>query len=176
MDNLEKFFVENREQFDHAEPLAGHFGRFEEKLDQQFSHSGPAGKYFLLKIAAAILILMTVAVYIFDFAANGISRNLSGSKSSVIPAEMQDAINYYDAAASTKLKQVTKLACCGQDTKKVYSMANNELKSLNANSAELQKALSQNPGNERIQAAIIQNHQMKDKIMNQVVDKLKIKN
>jgi hypothetical protein len=178
MDKLEKFITDNRELFDDAEPLAGHFSRFEEKLDQQRAHSGFAiDKNFLLKIAAGLLILLTVSVYIFDFAANRISKNLAGeNRSAIVPAEMQDAINYYDDAASAKLGQIDKLACCGQDTRKVYSMANNEMKSLNANSVELQKALSENPGNERIQAAIIQNHQMKEKIMNQVVDKLKMKN
>jgi hypothetical protein len=89
---------------------------------------------------------------------------------------MQDAINYYDDAASTKLGQINKLACCGQDTKKIYAMAKNEMSSLNASSAELQKSLSVNPGNERVQAAIIQNHQMKEKVMNQVIEQLKIKN
>ena len=178
MDKLEKFITENREAFDDAEPLAGHFGRFEEKLDQLQVRSGfTVDKYFLLKIAAGLLILLTVSVYIFDFAANRFSKNQSGeNRSAIVPAEMQDAINYYDNAASTKLGQIDKLACCGQDTRKVYSMANNEMNMLNANSAELKKALSKNPGNERIQAAIIQNHQMKEKVMNQVVDRLKIKN
>jgi hypothetical protein len=55
-------------------------------------------------------------------------------------------------------------------------MAKNEMRSLNASSAELQKSLSVNPGNERVQAAIIQNHQMKEKVMNQVIEQLKIKN
>lgn len=177
MDKLEKFITKNRESFDDAEPLTGHFSRFEEKLDQQQSHSGFAiDKNFLLKIAAGLLILLTVSVYIFDFAANRLSKNLSGeSRSAIISTEMQDVINYYDDAASTKLGQIDKLACCGQDTRKVHSMANNEMNSLNANSAELQKALSENPGNERIQAAIIQNHQMKEKVMNQVVSQMKRK-
>ena len=178
MDKLEKFISENRGSFDDAEPLSGHFSRFEEKLDQQQSHGGVAiDRNFLLKIAAGLLILLTVSVYIFDFAANRISKNLSGeNRSAIVPAEMQDAINYYDDAASAKLGQINKLACCGQDTRKVHSMASDELKSLDANSAELQKTLSENPGNERVQAAIIQNHQMKEKVMNQVVDKLKMKN
>jgi len=177
MDKLEKFITKNRESFDDAEPLTGHFSRFEEKLDQQQSHSGFAiDKNFLLKIAAGLLILLTVSVYIFDFAANRLSKNLSGeSRSAIISTEMQDAINYYDDAASTKLGQIDKLACCGQDTRKVHSMASNEMNSLNANSAELQKALSENPGNERIRAAIIQNHQMKEKVMNQVVSQMKRK-
>ena len=135
MDKLEKFITKNRESFDDAEPLTGHFSRFEEKLDQQQSHSGFAiDKNFLLKIAAGLLILLTVSVYIFDFAANRLSKNLSGeSRSAIISTEMQDAINYYDDAASTKLGQIDKLACCGQDTRKVHSMANNEMNSLNAN-------------------------------------------
>jgi hypothetical protein len=177
MDKLEKFITENLESFDDAEPLAGHFSRFEEKLDQQQAHSGVAfGKNFFLKIAAGLLILMTVSVYIFDFAAKQVSKNLSGEgKSALVPAEMQDAINYYDEAASAKLGQINKLACCGQDIRKIYSMADNEMKTLNANSTELQKSLSENPGNERIQAAIIQNSQMKEKVMNQLVNQMKRK-
>jgi hypothetical protein len=176
MDNLETFITENRELFDDAEPQAGHFSRFEEKLEQQRPHSGVAiDKYFLLKIAAGLLILLTVSVYIFDFAAKHISKSLSGeSRTAVVPAEMQEAINYYDDAASTKLRQINKLACCGQDTRKIYTMASAELKSLNANSEELQKALAENP-DERIQAAIIQNNQMKEKVMNDLVNQMKRK-
>ena len=176
MDNLEKFITENRELFDDAEPQSGHFSRFEEKLDQQQPHPEAAfDRYFLLKIAAGLLILLTVSVYIFDFAAHHISKSLSGeSRAAVVPAEIQEAINYYDDAASTKLGQINKLACCGQDTRKIYTMANNELKTLNANSEELKKALSENP-DERIQAAIIQNNQMKEKIMNELVGQMKRK-
>lgn len=174
MDNLEKFLIENRELFDDAEPQAGHFCRFEEKLERQQPSSGVAvNKYFLLKIAAGLLILLTVSVYIFDFAAHHITKSLSGeNRAVVVPAEMQDAINYYDDAASTKLRQINKLACCGQDTRKIYTMANAELKSLNANSEELKRDLSKNP-DERVQAAIIQNHQMKEKVMNELVDQMK---
>jgi len=177
MDKLEKFITDNRESFDDAEPMEGHFSRFEEKLDQQNRNNGLTfDKSFFLKIAAGLLILMTVSVYIFDFAANRISKSFSAQiKSTKGSTEMQDAINYYDDAASTKLGQINKLACCGQDVKKIYTMASDEMKSLNANAAELQKALSENPGNERIQAAIIQNHQMKDKVMSQVVEGMKRK-
>ena len=175
MDKLEKFITENRESFDDAEPQTGHFSRFEEKLDQQYASSGLAiDRRLLLRIAAGLLVLLTVSVYIFDFAANRISKSLTGeSRSALVPAEMQEAIRYYDDAASVKLGQINKLACCGQDTRKIYSMADNELKTLNVNSAELQKTLSENPGNERIQAAIIRNHQMKEEVMNQMMNQMK---
>jgi hypothetical protein len=177
MDKLEKFISDNRESFDDTEPMAGHFSRFEEKLAGLQPHSGvPVNRAFLLKIAAGLLVLLTVSVYIFDFAANRFSGIKEGeSKSASISAEIQDAMNYYDEAASSKLGQINQLACCGQDTKKVYSMASNEMQNLNTSSEELQKALADNPGNERIQAAIIQNHQMKEKVMNQMVKQMKRK-
>jgi len=176
MDKLEKFIMENRELFDDAEPPEGHFDRFEEKLDQQLAQPGIVfDKYFLLKIAAGLLILFTVSVYIFDFAANHFSRSLSGNpRSALVSTEMQDAINYYNDAASTKLGQINKLACCGQDTRKIYSMASAELRSLNVSSEELKKTLSENP-DERVQAAIIRNYQMKEKVMNELVDQMKRK-
>ena len=174
MDNLEKFITENRELFDDALPPEGHFSRFESKLDQQSLNSGRSfDRYFLLKIAAGLLILLTVSVYIFDFAADHLSKSLTGeNKSGVVSTEIQDAINYYDDAASTKLGQINKLACCGQDTHNVYSMASEELRSLNANSEELKKMLAKNP-DERVQAAIIQNQKMKEKVMSDLVDQMK---
>ena len=53
-------------------------------------------------------------------------------------------------------------------------MASAELRSLNTNSEELKKTLSENP-DERVQAAIIRNYQMKEKIMNELVDQMKRK-
>jgi hypothetical protein len=175
MDKLEKFITDNVDAFDDNEPESGHFERFQGKLDQQYGYNGFSfDRNLFLKIAAGIIILMTVSVFVFDYTANRISKSFS-SENSVVKSssEMQDAINYYDAAASTKLGQINKLACCGQDTRKIISMATDEMKSLNANSTELRKALAENPGDERIQAAIIQNHQMKEKVMNQFVNQMK---
>ena len=177
MDKLEKIFIENRESFDDAEPMEGHFSRFQEKLDRQsIPERVTNNRMFFLKIAAGILVLLTVSVFIFDFAAGRLKETFKKENTGVtLSPEMQDAINYYDNSASSKLRQIDQLACCGQDTRKIHSMAGIELNDLDANAAELQKALSENPGNERIQAAIIQNHQMKDEVMNQVVKQMKRK-
>ena len=40
MDKLENFISENRELFDDAEPLGGHFSRFEDKLDSRMNNPG----------------------------------------------------------------------------------------------------------------------------------------
>jgi hypothetical protein len=174
MDNLEKYITENRELFDDALPPEGHFSRFESKLDQQNALPGKSfDRFFLLKIAAGLLILLTVSVYIFDFAADHLSKSLTGeNKAAVVSTEIQDAIDYYDDAASTKLGQINKLACCGQDTRNIYSMASTELRSLNANSEELKKMMAKDP-DERIQAAIIENQKMKEKVMSDLVNQMK---
>jgi hypothetical protein len=177
MEKLEKFFVENRGSFDDAEPMEGHYDRFLEKLDSEYS---PArfthNRLFLLKVAAGILVLLTVSVFIFDFAAGNLAGRMTGKNTGIaISSETEDAINYYDQEASSKLRQINSLACCGQDTRKISTMAGNEMDNLDANSVELRKALSENPGNERIQAAIIQTSQMKEKVMNQVVKQMKRK-
>ena len=173
MDNLEKFIGKNLDLFDGEEPLDGHFDRFEEKLNQANAGSDrPFDRYFMLKIAAGLLILLTISVFIFDFGANRLSRGLTEVNTVNAPNEIQEAINYYDAAASNSLKQINKLACCGQDTKNIYSMASEELKTLNANSDELQKTLQQNP-DERVKAALIQNNMMKEQVVNELVNQLK---
>jgi hypothetical protein len=43
---------------------------------------------------------------------------------------------------------------------------------LDAGTKELQRSLAENPNDERIQAAIIQNQQMKEGIMNTILSKL----
>jgi hypothetical protein len=174
MDKLEKFVKENHELFEDSEPPLGHFERFEEKLDQQF---GPVrvgmNRLFLLKIAAGLLILMTVSVFLFDFAAQRFrdySQNtLSGKE---LPDELQEAVNYYDEVAAGHLNKIHTLACCGQDSKKLYSMASGEMDALDANAIELKKTLKENPGDERVQSALIRNQQMKETVMNNIIRKM----
>jgi hypothetical protein len=176
MDKLEKFITGNRDAFDDAEPMAGHFSRFEEKLKGEETPSYPFSRTFLLKIAAGILVLLTVSVYIFDFAAHRATRSFAAeSLGATVPSEVQDAINYYDDAATSKFVKIRKMACCQQDTTKIIAMAKREMNRLDASAADLKKAYDENPGDERVQAAMIQNHQMKEKVMNEMVKQMKRK-
>ena len=175
MDNLEKFVKENRDLFEDNEPPVGHFDRFEEKLDSQFGHQNVGiNRSFLLKIAAGIIILMTVTVLLFDYAAQHISKyaqkNVTGND---LPAELQEALTYYDDAATNHLEKIQKLACCGQDSRKLYSMASGELDALDANGTELKNSLKENPDDDRVQSALIRNQQMKETVMNNMIRQMK---
>ncbi len=167
MDTLEKYFEKNRLAFNDEEPDAGHFARFEQKLDSGFGRKDRFhSRTLMLRIAAGLLILFTVTVFIVDFAMNRFNHQPARYS---ISGEVQDAVNFYDDAAAIELGSIKKLACCGKDSKEVYADAAGELKSLDESAAELKKALRNNPNEERIQSALIQNQQMKEKIMKNIL-------
>ncbi len=175
MDDLQKYVKENRELFEDSEPTEGHFARFEEKLGSQFDHHRLGmNRSFLLKIAAGLLILLTVTAFLFDFAAQKIrnfaQNNTSGKE---LQTELQEAVTYYDNAATNHLNKIQKLACCGQDSRKLYSMASGELDALDANATELKNTLKGNPDDERVQSALIRSQQMKETIMNNMIRQMK---
>ncbi|MDP4280744.1 MAG: hypothetical protein Q8867_01205 [Bacteroidota bacterium] len=155
-----------------SEPPEGHFDRFREKLGLDESlERYTLNRNFILKIAAVIVLLLATVALVFDFTAGKLQAS---QKSASIPQEIQDAMKYYDQASAEQLGEIRKLACCGQDYNSLNSIAEGELKALNAKSEELKKVLTDNPGDERVQSALIQNEQMKKSVMDNMVEKIKI--
>jgi hypothetical protein len=175
MDKLEKFISENRGLFNDSEPDEGHFSRFSEKLDRE---SG-AGSFRInsslaLKIAAGILILITATVLVFDLGVKRFGETLGMySAKGGLNNEIQDAMIYYDGQTKSRLGEFNNLACCGEEKVQLNSMASSELDNLDANITELKQALRQDPDNERVQAALIQNQQMKNQVLDNMINQLK---
>ena len=174
MDKLEKFILENREAFMDQDPDEGHFSRFEEKLSRQESGRTLAGnRFLLLKIAAGLLIVLSVSVLLFAFAASRLfNYGINSQADNHVPGDIRDAVNYYDQAAETGMGTIKKLACCGQDSKTLCKMASSEMNSLDATTTELTQALKDHPCDERIQAALIRTQQMKETVVNHMVSKM----
>ena len=175
MDKLDKFISENARLFDDSEPDHGHFKRFSEKLDLE---SGVETSRFkrnqLLRIAAVILIFITASVLVFDLGVNRLRKSIEmNNVSSGLNNEMQNAMLYYDGLTTNRLGEFNKLACCGEEQIHLNSMVSSELNDLDANIAELKKALSENPDNERVQAALIQNQQMKNQVLDNMISQMK---
>ena len=174
MNNLEKLLQENRDQFDSTEPLDGHFERFRERLgiDDQPAASN-FSRYGMLKVAAVILVLITGSILVFDLATSSIRERFSPVRASVaMTSEMNEAVQYYDARAMAQLKVVRKLANTPAQADLINGDAMKEMKSLDESTRELQKSLAGNPNCERLQDAILQNQQMKEGIMNTIVNHL----
>lgn len=174
MNSLEKMIRENREKFDSVEPLDGHFERFAERL-------GPAEevtatrtmRFGLLKAAAVILILITGATLVFDLTTRSVrDRFFSPVAGTQLNPELAEAIQYYDTKANVRLKEARTLAADPAQAAMINETARKEMAELDENTRELEKSLAENPNCERLQSAILQNQQMKEDIMNTIVNKL----
>ncbi|MCX6281224.1 MAG: hypothetical protein NTU51_04620 [Bacteroidetes bacterium] len=174
MNNLDKLIEENRAEFDGIEPLDGHFERFRERLGTG-DESGRTSfsRFSLLKVAAVILVIITGSIAVFDLATRSIREKFSAENSDVLLSpEFNDAIQYYDARALAQMKEVRKLTSDPLQADQINGDALKEMKALDESTSDLKKSLAENPNCERLQAAVIQNQQMKEGIMNNIVSKL----
>jgi len=174
MNNLEKLVQENREEFDAVEPLNGHLERFQERLGiKDQPEIRIPSRFSLLKVAAIILIIITGSIMVFDLTTRSIRERFSfGDANTELPAELSEAIQYYDAKVSAQMKEVRKLASNPVEAGIINEAAIKEMQTLDENTRDLQKSFAENPNSERLQAAIIQNQQMKEGIMNKIVNQL----
>jgi Skp family chaperone for outer membrane proteins len=175
MDKLEKFITENAEHFNDSEPEVGHFERFKEKLGRETGKSTfRFRRSMMLKVAAVILVLVTATVLVFDFAADRISKTINAQDAAgTMSREMEDAMNYYDGQTLTRLGEFNRLACCGDEQVRLNEIAARELNNLDVNIEELKQALQADPQNERIQAALIRNQQMKGEVLDNMIRQMK---
>jgi hypothetical protein len=175
MDKLDKFISENASLFNDSEPDPGHFERFSEKLDRE---SGTVDfrirRSLMLKIAAGILVLITATVLVFDLAVNRIHKSFeTAGAGSGITNEIKDAMTYYEGLTKSRMGEFNKLACCGEEQAHLNSLVSTELNGLDANIAELKQALQTNPDNEKLQAALIQNQQAKNQVLDNMISQMK---
>jgi hypothetical protein len=174
MTDLKKYINEHRDEFDDAEPAPGHSERFRALLDNRPVSVKPGiNRFAMLKVAALILLLITVSVFLFDLAGREIrERFISEKPGEELPAEIRDAVQYYNDRETAQLGKLDKLAAAHKGNEKVRESANQEIRKLNDATAELTKMLSENPGDQRILDAIVQNQQMKEAVLNTIINQL----
>ncbi len=174
MSDLRKFMTEHRDEFDSSEPDPGHFRRFEDLVESGVRLSQPAvNRTMMLKAAALILLMITVAVFIFDLGRREIRERFSaGSRASELPIEIRQAIEYYDNQTTKQLGTMHKLAANQREPGMVSESARNQIHNLDAATEELKKLFAGNPGNERILDAIIQNQQMKESVLTNIISQI----
>lgn len=178
MKKLDKLIAGHRDEFDDMEPATGHFDRFMSKLEDLNETERPVVKQFsMLKIAAFILILISVSVAAIEFITRASLKNLFPTDEyAALTAEMNDAILYYDNRADKMMTQLQTLTGASPEAREMQLSVQKELQNLDASTAELKRSMKQNPDNERIRAAIIQNQQMKESIISTVLTDLSTSN
>jgi hypothetical protein len=171
MNTLENYFKENRGLFDDAEPSDGHFARFEEKLMAE-ERKREKGRFSVnwLRVAAVAIILVASGLISYEFISGGFRGNNNSEFATLnIPDDVREAYQYYDQVSEKKLLEISKISQSCPNGAKLLDQANREVSSFNANSIELAKAIHENPGNERIEAAFIQNQKMKEAALSNIV-------
>jgi hypothetical protein len=174
MPKLENYIKDHFDEFDSIEPEPGHFRRFEEKVMQQPEVKlSRFNRSLLLKVAALILILISMSVFLFEFATREIRERFAhDSQATELPFEIREALQYYDNQTNTQLAALHKLAADLDDNRALNASALKDLNSLDATTDELKKSLVQNPGNEHILDAIIRNQQMKGTMLKTIITQL----
>jgi hypothetical protein len=169
--DLENFVKQNQNLFNLEEPNEGHFERFKAKLEEQ-----PVRKNLFIGRAmryAAVIVLLISGVLIYTQTGlfNGNSGALAESSEIEINEEFSEISNFYDSQIDIKLEEIDQIQCKqGTDQR---SAIGNDLEELNASYAELKNEYTNDPENQMIQNALINNYQMRLSILDMVVDKLK---
>lgn len=177
MTNLDQFIRDNRSAFDDEEPPEGHFERFAMRMEQTPEVALPAfGRSRLLRVAALILLVITVSAVFFEYIARQAGSALLADQSTEMNRELLDAIHFYDEDAEGQLEHLYRLTSGKPDAVEITGSMQQELNNLDASVHDLKKALDENPGNERIYAAIIINRQMKSTILTQIINRLEDQN
>jgi len=174
MSNIEHFIRQHHSEFDDIEPKPGHVQRFEARLYVDSTGSTLSiNRRLLLKIAAIILLLITISVFIFDLKTHSVRLRLGIEVASTeLPSEVKDVIQYYDRLAIHQMNEIDKLTGPDQKAKDLNIDARRELQSLDNNTTALKQAFSENHNDERIIAALIQNQQMKERVTKTILTQI----
>jgi hypothetical protein len=117
--------------------------------------------------AAAVLILVVNSVMIFQFLQMKKAQHLEN-----VSPELQDAKMYYTSQIEQRL---TAIKAYPSSVVGLDSSARKELELRNETYQVLEAELLQNPGNERIKAAMIHYYQLKMDLLDKILDELREK-
>jgi len=175
MQRIEDIIKKNQEAFNDAEPSTDHFEKFQKKLDEiPVAQESWFERYnIFLKIAAAIVIFVAVATFLYTDSFSYLKSTFTNKiVAAELPAEIVEVMQYYNVITDKKVSQIDDLAVSEDEAIKVKEMAMNELKILEDDRAELEKEYAQNPNSERIVSALLLNQRKRSEILDRIINTL----
>ncbi|TWF32522.1 hypothetical protein FHW36_11548 [Chitinophaga polysaccharea] len=165
-DNFESFIQQHRDEFEGPGPSPRVWAALEKDLTEQ--RQGRVVQLLRKNWfkAAVIAVLMINAAAIFYF--TGHKRHQQQELSAISP-DLQEARTYYTTRINAKLQLIDAYPAneLGLD-----STARQELQLRNDTYKALEKELKNNPGNERIRAALIRYYQLKLDLLDKILEEL----
>lgn len=165
MKDIENIMKQNRMDFDNEEPRDDHFDRFRQKLQTHHDKSRWNWKE-LMKIAAIVAVVMLAG-----FATHQL-RDIKASHFSFseLSPEYQEVENYFKANIDKQLDMISQLTKSSDIQDR--NMIKDELENMDKMYNQLEKELQTNPKDERIIQAMIEHFQVKNNILNRIVEQL----
>jgi hypothetical protein len=165
---LEDFVRQHRAAFEDQGPGDALWAKLEKQLvppPRRNRVIQMMGRHWLK--AAAVLILVVNSVMIYQFLQMKKAQPLNA-----VSPELQEAKMYYTSQIEQRLQDIRKYpsAVLGLD-----STARKELELRNETYQVLEAELIQNPGNERIKAAMVRYYQLKLDLLDKILDELRDK-
>lgn len=169
MKTIDELLRENKDFFEDAEPMEGHFERFSRKLEMRFRKEAPKKSIvpYLLRAAVVTLLVTLSSLYTWD---NFIRPEKTGMTLGQVSPEYKEVENYYIHQVNLMEDELSGIALTDEEQKKTLM---NELKSMDSVKISLQKELKANPNDERIINAMIEHYQTKLEVMSYIVTQLK---
>ncbi|MCZ4695181.1 hypothetical protein DWB61_08470 [Ancylomarina euxinus] len=166
MNDIEKIIKQHQGRFDSEEPRDDHFDRFNQKM--QLHHQAKARWQWkdLMKIAAMIAIVAIAGLTTYQL------REIKSPHLGLgqLSPEYQEVENYFKASIDKQLDIISQL------TKSTDIQEQNTIKEELADMDKLYKQLEDelksNPKDERIIQAMIEHFQVKNNILNRIVQQL----
>lgn len=169
-DKLEKFVIDNRDEFDDLEPNPAIWDKIQKKQPKTVKLNWTK---VLVRVAAVVVIFVS-SYYFHDFMDNRSSvKNLvteTTSKEGIEQyQELIEAEVYYTSMIDSKKEEIFMLAASNPQLREDI---NNELVDLDEDFRSLKEDLEDNADNEEVIVAMIQNYRLKLRILEETLIQL----
>jgi len=168
MQNLRHKIINNRQEFDHAEPGNGHFERFAEKLRRANIGKRFSIPYYL-KIAVVLILVSISSILIYEYIKPANQNTYEYTFGKISP-EYREVEDFFIHTINTRYETLENLNIGDAEQKE---MIKKELKEMDKILESLFRELNNEPNNEKLINAMIQHYQMKLEIMNSIIGQLK---
>jgi hypothetical protein len=169
MESLEKYIRSNIDSFDGKEPMEGHFDRFRQKMENR----KPTRKVNLFLVAAAAAVAGIILTGTLGLLFNNSSiKNFNAPELtlSIISPELKEVEDYYQSQIKTRYDQIN--ALYKNSSPDLKSEVNKAISDMDLGYYLLKKDLTQNPKQERVISAMIQQYQVRVDMLDQILKTL----
>lgn len=171
-DKLEKFVIENRDQFDTMEPSPGLW----EKIKPSETKTIDINWTRMLVRAAAVVVIFVSSYIFFDYIGNKNQEPVIAQAEANDPEdirnyqELMEAEYYYTSLIEQRKEEFIQLSANNAPLRKEITV---ELTELDKIFRELKEDLKDNADNEEVVVAMIQNYRLKLEILEDILLQLK---